>query len=165
MSTALSRLYEQDFVRWAESQAEALRDAARSGTNLPLDWDNLIEEVESLGRSERRELESRLVTVLEHLLKLEYSSALNPRAGWRATIRRERREIKRVLATSPSLKASVAEIIAEELRPTANDVAVELRDYGEVNGAVLAKIMGASYDADQVLGDWFPDRPDLDASS
>ena len=70
MPTAAAQLYEQDFVRWAETQAAALRDAARSGANLPLDWDNLIEEVESLGRSERRELERRLAAVLEPLLKL-----------------------------------------------------------------------------------------------
>src|SRR5215218_1599955 len=146
MPTATAQLYEQDFVRWAKSQAEALRDASRSGTNLPLDWDNLIEEVESLGRSERRELESRLATVLEHLLRLEYSSATNPRAGWRNAIRRERRQIKRVLAASLSLKAKVSDIIAEELRSTAGDVADTLKDHGETDQAVLTKLAGARYD-------------------
>src|SRR5215210_6799628 len=105
MPTAAAQLYEQDFVRWTEVQAEALRDAARSGANLPLDWDNLTEEVESLGRSERRELRNRLVTVMEHLLQLEYSPATDPRAGWRDTVKRERRSIEHLLEDSPSLKA------------------------------------------------------------
>lgn len=53
-------LYEQDFVRWTEAQAAVLRRAAETKSNLPLDWTNLAEEVESLGRSQRRELRSRL---------------------------------------------------------------------------------------------------------
>ena len=53
MSSSAARLYEEDFVRWTEEQSSALRDAARIGTNLPLDWENLAEEVESSGRSQR----------------------------------------------------------------------------------------------------------------
>ena len=45
-------LYEEDFVAWTEQQAEALRSAARGSTNQPLDWENLAEEIESLGRSD-----------------------------------------------------------------------------------------------------------------
>ena len=161
MPTAAAQLYEQDFVRWAESQADALRDAARSGANLPIDWDNLIEEVESLARSERRELRNRLATVIEHLLKLEHSPAPEPRAGWRETVRRERRAIEHLLEDSPSLKAEVARMIERDSYPTANDVAETLKVYGEATPAVLAKVLGARYDADQVLGDWFPDRSDL----
>ena len=52
-------LYEEDFVLWAETQAIALRRAADSGSNLGLDWSNLAEEIESLGRSQRRELKPR----------------------------------------------------------------------------------------------------------
>jgi len=163
MSTA-AQLYEQDFVRWAESQAEALRDAARSGANLPLDWDNLIEEVEDLAGSQRRELRRRLTTVIEHLLKLEHSPAREPRAGWVETIGRSRLEIQFLLEDSPSLRNEVPHMIERVSQPTAGNVADTLKARGEANQAVLAKVLGARYDADQVLGEWFPDRPDLDAS-
>ena len=51
MSSSAARLYEEDFVRWTEEQSRALREAALSPTNTPLDWENLAEEIESLGRS------------------------------------------------------------------------------------------------------------------
>src|SRR5438132_13350834 len=82
MSSSAARLYEEDFVRWTEEQSSALRDAARIGTNLPLDWENLAEEVESSGRSQRHELRRRIAVILEHLLKLERSPAADPRRGW-----------------------------------------------------------------------------------
>jgi hypothetical protein len=56
MSSAPARLYEHDFVRWTETQAAELRRAAETGTNLPLDWEHLAEEVESLGSRERWEI-------------------------------------------------------------------------------------------------------------
>ena len=52
MSTA--ELYDEDFLLWTKEQAKLLREAAERGVNLPLDWENLAEEVESLGRSDRR---------------------------------------------------------------------------------------------------------------
>ena len=81
MSTSL---YDQDFVRWAEQQAIAIREAGSSGANLPIDWKNVAEEIESLGRSDRRELGSRIATIIEHLLKLQSSPAEGrAEAGWR----------------------------------------------------------------------------------
>jgi hypothetical protein len=65
----LNSLYDEDFVRWTEEQAAALRQA--KGSNLPLDWENLPEEIESLGRSDRRELRSQITRILRHLLKLK----------------------------------------------------------------------------------------------
>ena len=97
MSSSAARLYEEDFVRWTEEQSSVLRDAAKVGTNLPLDWENLAEEVESLGQSQRRELRSRLFVILEHLLKLERSPPADPRRGWMETIARERSKIELVL--------------------------------------------------------------------
>ena len=98
----ITGLYEEDFVLWAETQAVALRQAADAGSNLPLDWVNIAEEIESLGRSQRRELKSRIANLTEHLLKLELSSASQPRAGWLETVGRERREIELLLEDSPS---------------------------------------------------------------
>jgi hypothetical protein len=70
-----AQLYDKDFVRWTEEQAKALRDAAGLATNLPLDWENLAEEIDSLGRSQSRELASRIAVIIEHLIKLEISGA------------------------------------------------------------------------------------------
>jgi hypothetical protein len=114
MSDSAARLYEKDFIRWTEQQSNALREASRFPTNLPLDWENLAEEIESLGRSQRRELRSRLMAILEHLLKLEHSPAPDLRHGWMDTVERERSEIERLLEDSPSLRREVARMITVE---------------------------------------------------
>ena len=97
MSGSGAQLYQRDFVRWTEQQSTALRDVARSSTNLPLDWENIAEEIESLGRSQRHELRSRIAVILEHLLKLERSPASDPREGWMDTIGRERLNVEYLL--------------------------------------------------------------------
>jgi hypothetical protein len=93
--TKLGELYGGDFVLWTEDQAAALRRA--KGSNLPLDWENLAEEIESLGKSQRAELNSQIRRILRHLIKLETPPAANPRAGWRPTIRDARAEIAELL--------------------------------------------------------------------
>jgi hypothetical protein len=85
-----AELYDEDFLLWTQQQAKLLREAAERRVNFPLDWENLAEEIESLGKSQRSELRSRLMTIIEHLLKLEYSSAREPRNGWRETVGRTR---------------------------------------------------------------------------
>src|ERR1700722_5200578 len=90
-------LYDEDFVAWSQEQAEALRAAARSGSNQKLDWNNLAEEIDDLAKRERRELASRISTIVEHLVKLDHSPAREPRSDWRRTIRRTRIEIERIL--------------------------------------------------------------------
>jgi len=89
MAGAAARLYEEDFVRWTEAQAAALREAGAQATNLPLDWENLAEEIDSLGRALRRELRSRIAVIIEHLIKLESSPAADPRRGSMETVGRE----------------------------------------------------------------------------
>ena len=74
------RGYDEDLAQWCESQARALRDGARAGTNLPIDWENVAEEIESLGKSQGRELASGIRTTLVHLMKLQASPATDPRA-------------------------------------------------------------------------------------
>ena len=64
----MDSLYDSDLVAWSAEQARALREAGRRRVNLPIDWDNVAEEIDSLGRSERRTLSSRIGTVIELLL-------------------------------------------------------------------------------------------------
>src|ERR1700739_4341982 len=107
-----NELYDRDFLLWTKEQATALRRATRS--NLPLDWENLAEEIESLGRSQRSELNSQIRRILRHLFKLEASPAVDPRGGWRATIRDARAEIEELLETSPSLRREVDATIKKQ---------------------------------------------------
>lgn len=76
------RLYNRDFVLWSKTQANGLRSVARGGSNQQLDWENLAEEIESLGISQLRELKGQIRRIIEHLLKLENSAAIGPRSGW-----------------------------------------------------------------------------------
>jgi len=156
MSSDAAELYKEDFVRWTEQQAAALRDAASLGANLPLDWENLAEEIYSLGRSQRRELRSRIAVIIEHLIKLECSPARDPRRGWVETVGRERSEIELLLDDSPSLRGEVASMVLAETTRTARRMIQTLRRHSEAAPEVIGKITAASYSEDQVLGDWFP---------
>ena len=69
-------LYDRDFYLWTQTEAAKLRRAGEARLNLDLDFDNLAEEVESMGRSQLRSLESTLARVIEHLLKLQHSTCL-----------------------------------------------------------------------------------------
>ncbi|MBV9390032.1 MAG: DUF29 domain-containing protein [Chroococcidiopsidaceae cyanobacterium CP_BM_ER_R8_30] len=92
-------LYDRDFYQWTEQQAQHLRDREFS----KLDITNLVEEVESLGRSEKNALSSNLRVLLLHLLKYKYQP--EKRTGsWSSTIREHRERIIEAIETSPSLK-------------------------------------------------------------
>ena len=155
--TKVSELYDRDFFLWTQEQATALR--AVKDSNLPLDWDNLAEEIESLGKSDRRELRSQIRRIMRHLLKLEISPALDPRGGWCSTIADSRSEIEDVLQDSPSLGREVDRMIAEELNTAAKFAAADLRQHGEPAEAVWARLEKGGFTAEQVLGDWFPEAP------
>ena len=147
-------LYRTDLALWAAQQADALRSAARERHNLPVDWENVAEEIESLGASERRALASHVRTVVEHLMKLEASPAADPRNGWIATILRARDDIEEVLRASPSLRREVAAIIERQVIQSRRVVRVELSRWGEAAGVDFDRL---TYGEDQVLGDWFPE--------
>jgi hypothetical protein len=152
-------LYDEDFVLWSKQQAEALRAAARGGTNQPIDWENVAEEIDSLGRSDKRGLRSHIRRIIEHLLKLEHSRAIAPRHGWVESIANARNEIEVLLEDSPSLKGEIVEFIAAELKRASRKVLRDLDDYGELDGTSAARIAARSYAPEEVLGDWFPPGP------
>jgi Domain of unknown function DUF29 len=152
-------LYQRDFFEWTQAQAQALREAARVGANLPLDWENLAEEIESLGRRDRRELRSRISRVLEHLLKLQFSPAHEPRDGWVETIMTQRAAIQRILKDSPSLRREVGDMLVEEQGEVGRRIGRILLRRGEIAQATIAVLHNASYTCDELLTDWFPDTP------
>ena len=151
----MGNLYDQDLVRWSEEQARALREAANAGWNAPIDWENVAEEIESLGKSDRRALASHIALVIEHLLKLQASPASEPLRGWMETVRRARREIERLLKESPSLRREIPSTIADEFPGARAMIEASLSDYGE---QPLIDIDAVTYSEDQVLGDWMPER-------
>ncbi len=93
-------LYITDFALWIEQTVSSLKFQDYSN----VDWENLIEEIETLGRRDRRELESRLTTLFEHALKRNYVNLPECYGGWEATISRTQQELSRVLRDSPSLR-------------------------------------------------------------
>lgn len=101
-------LYEQDFYLWLEQTVKLLKENNFSA----LDRDNLIEELESLGRSEKRAIESNLRVLLMHLLKYQYQSSHRSNS-WLATIQEHRIRINKELKVSPSLKRYFEQVFQE----------------------------------------------------
>lgn len=151
-------LYEQDVVLWSAEQAQALRAAqtARINTPSPIDWENVAEEIESLGTSQRSELKSRIAIILEHLLKLQTSPSVEPRNSWMDTIDVQRRDVGFLLESSPSLRREAASLIEKELPRARHDVRRKLARYRE---RPLTDPELITYTEDQVLGEWLPDDP------
>ncbi len=147
----MGELYGTDFVLWTEEQTRALREAGRPGSNLVVDWENVAEEIESLGRSDRRAVASRIRTILEQLLKPEVSPAENPTQGRRETVRRARVEIEDLLQDGPSLRRELAAMIQQELAPARELVHAALEDHGEVPRRKL-KLEEVTFVEEQVLG-------------
>jgi hypothetical protein len=151
--SVLDHGYQTDLVRWAEGQAQALRDAARTASNLPIDWENIAEEIDDLAKSDRRALRSHIRSVIVHLMKLEVSPATMPRAGWRTSILNARIEIRTLLEDSPSLRASLDDVIADETGHARRLVTLALAEHSE---APQRPVVGISYTPNQVVDDWDP---------
>jgi len=149
-----ANLYDRDFFLWTQEQSAALRRAKDS--NLPLDWENLAEEIESLGKSQWAELNSQVRRILRHLLKLESSPASDPRAGWRATILDARTELEDLLENSPSLRREIDRTVRKQLHAAAKLATADLEQHQEPTGGVQARLDRGGFTAQQVIEDWFP---------
>lgn len=104
--------YERDAYGWAMAQAALLR--ARSANAI--DWDNIAEEIESVGKSERSQLASRLEVLCEHLIKLALSADRDPRSGWWQSVTEQRERIEDVLNENPSLRPLAGDVLAKAWR-------------------------------------------------
>lgn len=108
MTSPTASLYETDLYAWAMQNAALIR----SGRLGEADLMNIAEELESMGRSERRALANRLAVLLMHLLKWRYQPALRGKS-WQATIKEQRRQVMKLLQDSPSLKPNLPVILAD----------------------------------------------------
>ena len=137
--------YEQDYYLWTQAMAKALKERDYSS----IDWDNLIEEIEDMGKSQKRALESLLMRLTEHLLKLKYWEAEKTRnkRHWRSEIVNFRILLKKRLKESPSLRAKLDELYAE-IFPGCKRSVQQLFDLPEQVELNLEQVLDE---------DWFPD--------
>jgi hypothetical protein len=142
----------EESLHWTEVRVQARPDAARAGANLPLDWENLAEAAGDSGISRRNAQRSRVATIVEHVARLEFPPAHEPRRGWAETVLRARLRIERSLRDSPSLGRGTAEIIEDQ---TTQD---------DATPALLARVAAISCAEDQVLGGRFLARTGASAA-
>lgn len=103
--------YNQDFYRWTQEQSAILK----SGRYAELDIEHLSEEIESMGKSEKRELVHRLSVLLAHLLKWQYQPTYRD-ASWKLTATEQREQVIDVLDDNPSLRATLSETLVKAYR-------------------------------------------------
>ncbi|MDQ2694387.1 MAG: DUF29 domain-containing protein [Pseudomonadota bacterium] len=105
----MTTLYDTDFYTWTQRQASLLRQ----GRTDDLDLEHLAEEIESMGKRDRRALGSHLRNILLHLLKWQFQPALQG-PSWRRSIANSRTKIEVILKDSPSLKRESSDLLSEE---------------------------------------------------
>jgi hypothetical protein len=113
-------LYESDFYAWANQQAALLR----AGRLAEAEIENIAEEIESMGRSEKRELVSRLTILLQHLLKWQFQPGRRS-VSWRLSIENTRLQLEDHLKDNPSLKSQLDEVMRSAYRRALNEAVAE----------------------------------------
>ncbi len=110
--------YDQDFYQWTQHNAQLLRE----GKLAEIDILHIAEELESMGKRDKRELISRLTVLLAHLLKWQFQPQLRSKS-WQLTVREQRLQIAKLLKDSPSLKPLLHQEGILEAYPDALDMA------------------------------------------
>jgi uncharacterized coiled-coil DUF342 family protein len=135
------KLYDWDFLEWTEATAQAVR----LGRWNEVDREALAEEIEDLGKRDRREVISRLQELLQHLLKWKYQSDKQS-SSWQSTIDEQRQQLALVFEDSPSLRAQLDTLI-EKAYPVARQRAAQETDLHESSFPESCE-----WTADEVLG-------------
>ncbi|QOV23188.1 DUF29 domain-containing protein [Anabaenopsis elenkinii] len=108
-----SSTHDHDFYAWTQEQVNLLK----TGQLDQVDWQNIAEEIEDMGRSEKRQLESRLEILIIHLLKWQFQPSLRSRS-WQLTIKEQRLRLEKLLEKNPSLQPNVT-VAIEDVYPLA----------------------------------------------
>jgi len=136
--------YNADFYGWTQEQASLLK----AGRLSELDIDNLLEEVETMGRSEKRELDSRLTVLLIHLLKWQYQPIRRGRS-WQLTIKGQRINFSETLDENPSLKPQLDTILkrayAKSIIKAAQETALDEQTFPSVCPWSLSQILDDNF--------------------
>jgi len=149
--------YDEDYYAWTQYQADVLRTMRRADNRL--DRENLAEEIEDLGKSERNAVFSQIDRILEHFLKLAYSPVPQPRYGWMASIAEARKALGRQM--TPSLLNAAREEFTALYDDAREIAAIRLREFGE-EAAADALPESCPFTLDQVFErGWFPEPPKL----
>lgn len=147
--------YDEDFYAWTQHQAGVLR-ALRTDDNQ-FDRENVAEEIESLGNSQRDAVRSQILRVIEHLLKLAHSPASDPRIGWMESVVEARDALNYQL--SATLRRDIETILPELYRRARRRAGLGLTRYGE-QGAATTLPDNCPFTLDDILrDDWYPEPP------
>ncbi|MCC3437092.1 MAG: DUF29 domain-containing protein [Microcoleus sp. PH2017_40_RAT_O_B] len=144
------KLYDTDYLRWIETTVEKLR--ARDYSNI--DWENLIEEIEDMGRSERRSLESNLVVIILHLLKWQFQP--DRRSGsWKASIAEHRRRIRKAVKDSPSLRPYLEEVLAEcyadAVEQASAETGLSIETFPQLSVYTSTEVLDSNFLPDEII--------------
>jgi hypothetical protein len=143
----MSTDYDTDFYVWAKEQASLLR----AGRFSQIDIEHVAEEIEDLGKRERRALESRLGVLLGHLLKWCYQGDYPYWKSWRATIRAQRRSLERLLQDNCSLRANLEHVVERSYLDGLDLAVAETPlDYDALPST-------CPWSIEEILGDFWPD--------
>jgi len=137
-------LYETDAYTWALRQSDALRRRAVE----EIDWDNVAEEIESVGKTEAREFESRLVVLLTHLLKWRFQADRRGNS-WRASISVQRQALQKHLTENPGLKPRRDELLGSAYAAARLQAVIETdlaeETFPETNPFTWAQVMDNTF--------------------
>jgi hypothetical protein len=152
-ATRPEQLYDTDFYAWTQAQAKELRRLARARPNVPLDLAHIAEEIRDLGKSEYDAAFSLVQQILQHLLLIEHSPAIDQRVHWADEIDEFRDRLERKL--SPTICRRLKREFADAFAHARRRMQRKMARYGETRAAA-ALPEDCPYTLDEVVGDWLP---------
>lgn len=136
-----NHLYERDFYKWAFTQAELLKN----GQLEKIDLENIIEEIECLGRSEKNALKSQMIRLLKHLLKIEFQPKKHTKS-WDNSISQARLKIDRNIDENPSLKRELEKVMKEAfpyaVKEASIETSIDIKKFPKECPWTLKEVMG-----------------------